>query len=90
MPGFVVELTHRAQKDFRDLDNKIREKVTHAIDELEHNPAPIDKFDVTKLSGTASDYRIRIQHIRIQYTVDWKEKKVIVYSIQRKKDRTYK
>ena len=90
MSAYTVELTRKADKQFTKLETKMKEWVKEAIDALFENPAPVNQFDVTKITGSQSDYRIRVGDYRIQYTVNWKEKQVQVYDIDRKKDRSYK
>lgn len=90
MSAYTVELTRKADKQFSKLQAKMKIRIKEAIDTLKENPAPVNNFDVTKLTGSQADYRIRIGDYRIQYTVNWKEKFVSVYDIDRKKDRSYK
>ncbi len=90
MSVYTVELTRVADKQYTKLEPKMKERIKEAIDALRENPAPVNQFDVTKITGSQSDYRIRIGDYRIQYTVNWKEKYVKVYDIDRKKDRSYK
>ncbi|MEK6970861.1 MAG: type II toxin-antitoxin system RelE/ParE family toxin [archaeon] len=90
MESFYVEFSHRAEKEYSKLDAKLKEKVTEAISALRQYPAPAKEFDVEKLSGSDTEYRIRIQTHRIKYLVDWPNKKVTIFGIERKKDRTYK
>ena len=90
MSTYTVELTHKADKQFTKLEPEMKTRIQEAIDALHENPAPINQFDVTKITGSLSDYRIRIGDYRIQYTVNWKEKHVSVYDVDRKKDRSYK
>ncbi len=90
MDTFYVELNRRAEKEYSKLEPKLKEKVKEAIEILSKNPVPVHDFDVEKLSGSDSEYRIRIQTHRIKYLVEWMNKKVTMYGIERKKDRTYK
>jgi mRNA-degrading endonuclease RelE of RelBE toxin-antitoxin system len=90
MDVFYVELTHRAEKEYAKLETKLKERVREAINALTQNHAPKDTFDVAKLSGFDNEYRIRIQTHRIKYTVYHETKKIIIFRIERKKDRTYK
>ena len=90
METFYVELSRRAEKEYAQLEGKLKNRVRKAIDILSQNRVPVKELDIEKITGTESDYRIRIQTHRIQYTVHWKEKKVTIFKIERKKDRTYK
>lgn len=61
----------------------------NAVDDLIENPVPNQKYDVTKLTGSESNYRIRIGRYRILYCVKWNEKEIKVFDIDQKKDHTY-
>ena len=89
MSEYAISLTHRAEKGIISLDKDTQERIREAIDTLKTNPVPKLEYDVTKLSGRDSDYRIRIGWYRIQYTVNWSEKYIEVFDIDRKKDRSY-
>ncbi len=90
MAEFVVLLSRSSEKNLGRIDAKIRRKIMLAIDELEANPAPAKKYDLTKISGSESNYRIRIGRYRILYSINWAEKQVKVYDIDRRSDSTYK
>lgn len=68
----------------------MKERLRQALDTLGENPVPVKQLDVTKLSGSESNYRIRIGSYRILYSVQWTEKKLWVFDIDKRKDRTYK
>jgi len=90
LPRFNVILSNKAEKGLVKSDPKIKPKLMQAIDELETNPVPSDNYNVTKVTGSRSNYRIKIIPYRILYTIVWEIKEIRVYDIDRKKDRTYK
>ena len=90
MPNFSVFLSGKAEKGLAKPDPKIKPRLAEAVDELEINPVPSQKYDVAKLSGSISNYRIKIIPYRVLYTVIWESKEIRVYSIERRKGRTYK
>ena len=90
MTEFEVFLSNNAEKGLAKSDSFIKKRMHEALDELETNPVPIQKFDVTKLSGSESNYRIRIGQYRMLYSIKWNEKQIQVFDINKRKDRTYK
>ncbi len=89
MPGFSVLLANRAQKSLDSLEAKLQTQIRDALNELENNPVPASEFDVTKIAGSDSNYRIRLGRYRILYCVNWHLKQVKIYDIDRRKGRTY-
>ena len=87
---FNILLSNNAQKGLAKSDYKIKPKLTEAIDELETNPIPSNKYDITKLAGSKSNYRIKIIPYRILYTIIWEIKEIRIHDIDRRKNRTYK
>ena len=90
MARFTIFISNKAQKGLEKSDSKYKPKLIEAIDELETNPVPSDKYDVTKLTGSKANYRIKIIPYRILYTIIWETKEIRIYDIDRRKDRTYK
>ncbi len=88
---FEIFLTHRAEKALKSLEVKVKRRIETALDDLAYAYFP-KKYDIKKLKGVKSTYRIRIMNYRIIYTVDFKKSSIFVSSItQRKKalDRTH-
>ena len=88
--SFEVVLDKRRQKELESLDAKLKERFKQAILVLKENPVPVEEFDVVKVSGTTNTYRIRISTHRMIYDVHWKEKRIEILQIDRKKDHSYK
>ena len=78
---FIVRPKKSALKFIESLDNKQKGRVREAIDTLKEEPVPAGIYDVTKLEGYESHYRIRIGKIRIVYEVLWTEKQIIVHFV---------
>ncbi|MBN2067090.1 MAG: type II toxin-antitoxin system RelE/ParE family toxin, partial [Candidatus Diapherotrites archaeon] len=57
---------------------------------LKESPVPAEEFNVAKLSGSKGTYRVRIQRIRVIYDVCWKEKRIEILKVEKRKERTYK
>jgi mRNA interferase RelE/StbE len=90
LPEFEVLLANRAEKGYRKANPEMQERLRHAINELSINPVPSQQFDVVKLSGSESNYRIRIGNYRILYTIHWNQKQIWIFGLDKRKDRTYK
>ena len=89
MAEFKVFLSNNAEKGLRDAQPKPRMRMKEAIELLKTNPVPTQYFDVTKISGSSSNYRIRIGQYRILYIVLWQEKIIKVFDIDRRDENTY-
>lgn len=86
---FLVILSNKAEKGLKNSKSKIYPRLKEALDELEVNPIQKEKFDVTKISGSVSNYRIRIGKYRILYSINWEEKQIKVFDIDKRSDSTY-
>jgi mRNA-degrading endonuclease RelE of RelBE toxin-antitoxin system len=49
---------------------------------LKDNPVPVRIYDVAKLKGFDSMYRLRIGSLRFVYEVFWTDKKIILHKIE--------
>jgi mRNA interferase RelE/StbE len=72
------------------LPNAMKSKIKRITDTLKEDPVPIEKFDIVKLAGEDSFYRIRIGKIRPIYSINWKTKEIFITSVARRSDATYK
>jgi mRNA-degrading endonuclease RelE of RelBE toxin-antitoxin system len=87
---FELKPSKRIEKQIGKLDAALKLKLLDLMIKLKETPVPIDEFNVVKLSGSANTYRIRIQKIRIIYDVYWKEKRIEILKVDKRKNRTYK
>jgi len=87
---FLVFLSKNAEKGLQNAEPKLRARLEEALDFLAQNPVPIHDYDVLKLTGKETAYRIRIGRYRIQYNVDWNAKTIQVFDIDWRKDSSYK
>lgn len=87
---FKIILSNNAEKGLRNAQLKPKERMKDALEVLKTNPVPKDFFDVTKISGSSSNYRIRIGNYRILYTISWQEKIIKVFDIDVRDENTYK
>ncbi|QQR93185.1 MAG: type II toxin-antitoxin system RelE/ParE family toxin [Candidatus Iainarchaeum archaeon] len=85
-----MSLSRKARKGVAAIDTHTQQLIVEAIETLKNDPVPTKKYDVKKLLGSESDYRIRIGQYRVQYTVYREEKAILVFYINRRSDNTYK
>jgi mRNA interferase RelE/StbE len=69
---YEVFFASSAAKEFRLLDEKIKERVSLVIDKLGKEPKP---RGVKKLIGYNKLYRVRVGFYRVVYEVDDEERK---------------
>ncbi len=86
---YRVKLTRKAEKQYDHLTS-YRKKINGLLEFLENTAYPAKEYDLVKLSGSRSAYRIRIGKVRIKYFVNKDEKTVIVYHIGLRSETTYK
>ena len=86
---FSVRVSNKAEKQIRDLDSKMKERVLELLKVLEEAPVPTKQYDLVKLGGREDSYRIRLSSHRMVYAVFWKDKIVRVAKVERKSDNTY-
>ncbi|HIH23240.1 TPA: type II toxin-antitoxin system RelE/ParE family toxin [Candidatus Micrarchaeota archaeon] len=77
---YAVILSRSAQKGYDDL-NEHRDRVNHLLDILSVVPRPFQEFDLIKLSGLNSAYRVRIGKLRIKYQIREAERVILVFYI---------
>ncbi len=79
---FEVNAKNSVLKVLRSLDSKRKERIKEVIVTLKENPIPFKIYDVAKLKGYDSMYRIRIGNLRMLYEVLWVERKIIIQKIE--------
>ncbi len=89
MSEFTVLLSNKAEKGLRKAEAKTRKRLQEALDFLKLNPVPTQEFDVTKISASKANYRIKIGRYRILYTIIWEQRLVKVFDIDRRDENTY-
>jgi mRNA interferase RelE/StbE len=57
-----IELSPRAQRDFKALDGSVRGRIERRIDSLAENPYP---SGIKKIEGEDDLYRLRVRDYRI-------------------------
>lgn len=80
-----VILSNQARKFLDNIeDSALRNKLFAMVDTLSSDPIPYKKYDVKKIRGMKSSYRLRKGDIRIQYAFFGKSKTVYVTAIKRR------
>lgn len=85
---FEVNAKKSVLKVIGKLDSKKKEKLKDILVTLKDNPVPVRIYDVAKLKGYDSIYRIRIGSLRLVYEVYWSDKKITIHKID-ERERVY-
>ena len=81
---FSIVFTTRCKRSVRQLDAKVKTRVYNAISALENTPVPHTAVSLPH----EKSFRIRVGEYRILYLVNFSEKEIIVYNID-KRSRVY-
>ncbi|MDP3742096.1 MAG: type II toxin-antitoxin system RelE/ParE family toxin [Candidatus Micrarchaeota archaeon] len=87
---FVVRLSNKAEKQFKQLEDKLHTKIIELFKTLENNPVPKEQYDLLKVGGEPDTYRIRLSSHRTVYRIFWQEKVIRIAKIERRTETTYK
>ena len=80
---FEIVLERSAEKDLRRLSDEIHDRVIEGISTLATNPRPPGS---QKLSGSKSNWRIRVGDYRVLYEVADIVRVVRVYRVRHRRD----
>ena len=80
---YEILLERRAERDIKKLSIEIFQRIIPRIKALAENPKPPGS---RKITGSKSDWRIRIGEYRVIYEVDEKSRVVKVMRIRHRKD----
>ena len=80
--------TKKIEKEIMSFDKKTKKKIFSALENMESFP---NTANCKKISGTIGDmpkpcFRIKINKIRILFTLDTPNKRLIIYKIVLRKD----
>ncbi|MHB1830413.1 MAG: type II toxin-antitoxin system RelE family toxin [Candidatus Micrarchaeaceae archaeon] len=79
--AFEVRVKAPALKFIAALDRKRKQRIQDLVLKLKGEPVPAKDFDVIKLGGYDSHYRIRIGDIRMVYEVLWLNKSITIHFV---------
>jgi mRNA interferase RelE/StbE len=80
---YRIELTRRAEKQFKDLPSTVQQRIKPKVDALSENPLP---DGVSKLQGADDLYRIRVGDYRVIYQIQNKQLLVLVVKVAPRRD----
>jgi mRNA interferase RelE/StbE len=80
---YRIELTPKAERDFKSLDGSVRRRIKQRIDSLAENPFP---SGIKKIEGEDELYRLRVGDYRILYQVKGKILLVLIIGIGHRRD----
>ena len=76
--AYRIEVTPRAERDFKSFDGSVRGRIKQRIDSLAENPFP---SGIKKIAGEEELYRLRVGDYRVLYQVKKKILLVLVIGI---------
>jgi len=80
---YEVYLEHAAERDLKRLAAENFHRIIPSIEALGENPRPAG---CRKLSGSKSDWRIRVGDYRVLYEIDDEEKAVRVMRVRHRRE----
>ena len=80
---YEILLERRAEKDLKKLSSELFERIIVKIQSLSENPKPQGS---RKITGSKSDWRIRIGDYRVIYEIDQKEKRVKIMRVRHRRE----
>ena len=83
MASFDVTVASSVHRDVRRLDPGLVRRLFTVMAALGDSPLP---DGVRKLTGSESSYRVRVGDYRVLYDVDFRNRRVRVYKILRRRD----
>jgi mRNA interferase RelE/StbE len=81
--GYQVSLRPSAERQRRQLDNQIRQRINEVLLVLEESPRP---SSVMKLRGRTNQWRIRVGDYRIVYEIDDERRLVTILAIKHRRE----
>ena len=83
MADYRITFARSAEKELQRLDPPIARRVLIAIEKLASDPRPTGCI---KLTGSQNEWRIRVGHWRILYTIDDRANIVDIAAIRHRSD----
>ena len=79
--NYEIELLNEAERHYKLLTPKMRDRVDEAFAELEDDPFPRGNQKIEQLVANRGDYRYRLGQYRIVYDVDTESQTCIIRGI---------
>jgi mRNA interferase RelE/StbE len=80
---YEIVIEKRAERDLKRLPAGLFQKLVPSIKKLKNNPRPANS---RKITGSASDYRLRIGDYRVIYEICSKSRKVKIFRVRHRKE----
>lgn len=80
---YELRIERQAKKDLRGIPKNLHRKIVEGMRGLGTEPRPPG---CRKLSGSASDYRLRVGQYRVLYEVDDNTRQVRVFRVKHRRD----
>ncbi len=80
---YEIVIEKRAERDIKRLPAGLLQKLVPSIKRLRNNPRPANS---KKITGSTSDYRIRIGDYRVIYEICSKSRKVKIFRVRHRKE----
>lgn len=81
--SYTIELSRKAERDFKGFDKALQKRLKTKIDSLAKNPRP---SGVKKLEGEEDLYRVRVGDYRIIYQIQDDKLIILVVKIGDRKE----
>ncbi len=81
---FRVVIHRKVSKELKNLQRAHLNKFAEAVEALKINPVPWKEFDVRKIEGEESVYRIRIGDFRVIYFFDKGSRTIHILKLERR------
>lgn len=79
-----------ANKDYDNLDQKIRDRINEFCEVIKNVPVPFREYDIIKIAGKENIFRVRLGKHRMIYYVDELTHRIYILKIELRDDSTYK
>ena len=79
--NYEIELLNEAERHYKLLNAKTRDRVDEAFADISDNPFPRGGQKIIKLAGNIGEYRYRLGQYRIVYDVDTESQACIIRGI---------
>jgi len=81
--NWKIQLSRRAIKDIKNLDEPIKIRVWESIINMLKHP---ESVDIKKLKGKSREYRLRVGDWRVRFQVDYTQKTYLITHVKHRRD----
>ena len=85
--SFEAIFSPKSYKQLKSFDEKLKERIKRAINQILNDPW---HKGTIKLAGYENIRRKRVGNYRVLYTIDKKNKEVLIIKVERRSETTYK